>query len=69
MFTADYEVLVRNRQAELLREAEQERRAAAVKPGRKARVSFRQRAARLGYALVKWGRKLEQSGSPGHVSA
>ncbi len=69
MFTADYEVLVRNRQAELLREAEQERLAAAAKPGKKARTSPRQQAARLGYVLVKWCRKLEQVGLPGNVSA
>lgn len=69
MFTADYEVLVRSRQAELLREAEHERLAAAVKAEKRARTSLRQRAARLGYALVKWGRKLEQFGLPGNVSA
>lgn len=69
MFTADYEVLVRGRQAELLHEAEQERLAAAVKPEKNARPSFRQRAARLGYVLVKWGQKLEQFGQPGNASA
>jgi hypothetical protein len=69
MFTADYEVLVRNRQAELLRETEQERRAIAVKPEKKARTSPRQQAARLGYVLVKWGRKLEQVGLPDNASA
>ena len=69
MFTADYEVLVRSRQAELLHEAEHERLAAAVKAEKNARPSFRQRAARLGYVLAKWGRKLEHFGLPGNFSA
>lgn len=67
MFTADYEVLVRNRQAELLREAKQERLAAIAKPEKRVRI--RRRAARVGYILVRWGRKLEQFALPGHVSA
>lgn len=69
MFTAEYEVLVRSRQAELLREAERERLAAAVKPQQMAHPSSRQLAARLGCSLVQWGRKLEQYGQPGKVSA
>jgi hypothetical protein len=67
MFTAEYEVLVRSRQAALLREAERERRAAAVKPqktARSARTSSRQLAAGLGCSLIKWGRKLEQFALP-----
>jgi hypothetical protein len=69
MFTAEYEILVRSRQAELLREAEHDRLVAAAKQQERARTSFRQWAARPGYSLVKWGRKLEQFGLPGKVSA
>lgn len=69
MFTAEYDILVRNRQAELLREAEHERLLTEVKQQQTIRTSSRQWVAWLGCSLVKWGRKLEQFGLPGNVSA
>ena len=69
MFTAEYDMLVRSRRAELLREAEHERLLAAAKQQQTMRTSSRQWAARLACSLVKWGRKLEQFGLPGNVPA
>lgn len=72
MFTAEYDILVRNRRTQLLREAEHERLLTEMKQQKTVQIattSSRQWALWLGCSLVKWGRKLEQFGLPGNVSA